>query len=167
MQAIKQLLLSRMYWLGIAAGGVALLAIALYYQHALGDEPCQVCVHVRVWVAAFTLLALVMAAVPLNRWLQLAGNVVLCVCGVGVAERAYYLYLIENGLGEGSCEFFLGYPNWFALDKWMPGVFEVRNLCGYTPEMFYGLTMAESLVLTGAGVGLLALLTAWLWVSQR
>ncbi|MEO0439093.1 MAG: disulfide bond formation protein B [Pseudomonadota bacterium] len=167
MQTIKKLLLSRAYWLVVALSGAALLAVALYYQHVLGDEPCQVCIQLRVWVAAFALLAVVMIWAPPQRWLQLSASILLFVCGAGVAERSFNLYQIENGRGEGSCEFFLGYPDWFALDKWIPEVFEVRNLCGYTPEMFYGLSMAESLLLTGIAICLVAGSTAILWASER
>ena len=153
-----QLLQSRWYWLTIALFGIALLGVALYYQYALGDEPCQVCIHARLWVVAFTLIALVMLITPQIKILRILGNGGVLIAGVGLTERARYLYRLENGIGDGSCQFQLGMPDWFAVDRWMPWLFEVRNLCSFTPEMLFGVSMAESLTASAIGISLLALL---------
>ena len=153
-----QLLQSRWYWLTIALFGIALLGVALYYQYALGDEPCQVCIHARLWVVAFTLIALVMLITPQITILRILGNGGVLIAGVGLTERARYLYRLENGMGDGSCQFQLGMPDWFAVDRWMPWLFEVRNLCSFTPEMLFGVSMAESLMASAMGISLLALL---------
>ena len=153
-----QLLQSRWYWLAVALFGIALLGVALYYQYALGDEPCQVCIHARLWVVAFTLIALVMLITPQITILRILGNGGVLIAGVGLTERARYLYRLENGMGDGSCQFQLGMPDWFAVDRWMPWLFEVRNLCSFTPEMLFGVSMAESLMASAMGISLLALL---------
>ena len=130
----------------------------MYYQYALGDEPCQVCIHARLWVVAFTLIALIMLVIPQISLLRVLGNLGVLIAGAGLYERARYLYRLENGIGDGSCQFQLGMPDWFAVDGWMPWLFEVRNLCSFTPEMPFGLSMAETLMGVGAGVSLLAVL---------
>ena len=158
MSTLLQLLQSRWYWLAIALFGIALLGVALYYQYALGDEPCQVCIHARLWVVAFTLIALVMLITPQIKILRILGNGGVLIAGVGLTERARYLYRLENGMGDGSCQFQLGMPDWFAVDRWMPWLFEVRNLCSFTPEMLFGVSMAESLMASAMGISLLALL---------
>lgn len=158
MSTLLQLLQSRWYWLAIALFGIALLGVALYYQYALGDEPCQVCIHARLWVVAFTLIALVMLITPQITILRILGNGGVLIAGVGLTERARYLYRLENGMGDGSCQFQLGMPDWFAVDRWMPWLFEVRNLCSFTPEMLFGVSMAESLMASAMGISLLALL---------
>jgi disulfide bond formation protein DsbB len=154
---LLQLLQSRWYWLTIALFGIALLGVALYYQYALGDEPCQVCIHARLWVVAFTLIALVMLVIPQIKILRILGNGGVLIAGVGLTERARYLYRLENGIGDGSSQFQLGMPDWFAVDRWMPWLFEVRNLCSFTPEMLFGVSMAESLMASAIGISLLAL----------
>ena len=159
MTGILTLFSSRWYWLVLALGGIGLLAVALYYQYALGEEPCQVCIQARIWVMAFTLLALVMCVMPRSKVLYSAANLLVIACAVGLAERSWYLYQIENGRGDGSCEFQLGMPDWFALDRWFPALFEVRNLCTYTPEVLFGLSMAESLLLAAAGVAAYAVVS--------
>ncbi|MFC6670264.1 hypothetical protein [Marinobacterium aestuariivivens] len=52
-----------------------------------------------------------------------------------------------------------GLPAWFAPDQWWPWMFEIWEPCGYTPEMPFGITMAEALVgLGGALVAATALM---------
>jgi len=158
--SLTNLLQARWYWAVIAALGFMLLAVALYYQYALGDEPCQVCIHARLWVVAFTLIALIVLVMPQTSPVRVAGNVGVIIAGAGLFERARYLYRLENGIGDGSCQFQLGMPDWFAVDRWMPWLFEVRNLCSFTPEMLLGLSMAETLMGVGVGVCLVAICTA-------
>ena len=159
MTTLSRLLRSRWYWLTLVLFGIALLSVALYYQYALGDEPCQVCIHARLWVVAFTLIALIMLITPQITLVRVVGNLAVFIAGAGLFERAQYLYRLENGIGDGSCQFQLGMPDWFAVDRWMPWLFEVRNLCSFTPEMLFGLSMAETLMGLAIGIGLLAALT--------
>ncbi len=142
--------------MALAIAGSALLAVALYYQYVLGDEPCQACIHARLWVVAFTLIALVMLVISQRRILRVVANIGVVIACAGLTERARYLYRLENGIGDGSCQFQLGMPYWFAVDQWMPWLFEVRNLCSFTPTMLFGLSMAESLMGIGAILCLVA-----------
>ena len=137
----------------IAAASLAMLVIALYYQYVLGEEPCQVCIQARLWVFALLLVSMTLAALPKNRVLRLYGNLLALACALGLGERAWFLYQLENGIGNGSCEFQLGMPDWFAIDQWFPSLFEVRNLCSFTPEMLFGLSMAEGLLLIAGLLG--------------
>ena len=159
MTTLSRFLKSRWYWLTLVLFGIALLSVALYYQYALGDEPCQVCIHARLWVVAFTLIALIMLITPQITLVRAVGNLGVLTAAAGLFERARYLYRLENGIGDGSCQFQLGMPDWFAVDRWMPWLFEVRNLCSFTPEMLLGLSMAETLMGLAMGIGLLAALT--------
>ena len=159
MTTLSRFLKSRWYWLTLVLFGIALLSVALYYQYALGDEPCQVCIHARLWVVAFTLIALFMLITPQITLVRVVGSLGVLTASAGLFERARYLYRLENGIGDGSCQFQLGMPDWFAVDRWMPWLFEVRNLCSFTPEMLLGLSMAETLMAVGAGICLLALWT--------
>lgn len=154
MQTAAMFFSSRSYWLSITAASLTMLVIALYYQYALGEEPCQVCIQARLWVFALLLLSMAIATLPENRHLRLAGNLLALTCTVGLGERAWFLYQLENGIGNGSCEFQLGMPDWFAIDQWFPSLFEVRNLCSFTPEMLFGLSMAEGLLLISGLLGI-------------
>ena len=157
MKLLKDLLLSRRYWLTLAVASASMMATALYYQYVLGEEPCQVCIQARLWVVGFMLVATLMTLLPNTRLLRSLGNSLALVCAVGLLERSWFLYQLENGMGDGSCEFQLGMPDWFAVDRWFPTLFEVRNLCSFTPEMLFGLSMAESLLLATTGMVLVVL----------
>ena len=123
-----------------------MFAAALYWQYALGEDPCQVCIHARLWVVAIALIGAIMLVLPTNTATGLGGLVLLLVSSIGLGERSYFLYQIENFRGDGSCQFTLDMPDWFAVDRWFPALFEVRNICSYTPEIAFGISMAEALL---------------------
>ena len=136
----------RSLWWAMLILGSGMFAAALYWQYALGEDPCQVCIHARLWVVAIALIGALMLVLPSNRGTGFGGLVLLLVSSMGLGERSYYLYEIENFRGDGSCHFTLGMPDWFAVDRWFPALFEVRNICSYTPEIAFGISMAEALV---------------------
>ncbi len=133
-------------WLTLAAFGLLLQGIALYYQYGLDYGPCVLCIHVRMWLALLIVLSLAGAA--LCRWraprvLLLVGLV--AICGA-LTERAWQLVATERGWVVGSCEMTSGLPEWVPLEAWFPSVFQIQEACGYTPMMPWGLTMGESLL---------------------
>ena len=91
------------------------------------------------------------------------GHLSIIAAGIGLAERAFYLYRLENGIGNGSCEFQLGMPDWFAVDRWLPWLFEVRNLCSFTPEIALGISMAEALLGIAVTISLIA---GFVWANE-
>jgi len=151
---------SAWYWLVILATGLSLEAVALYYQYALDYYPCVVCIHVRIWVLGFVLVALLGLFVRSFRYLRTLAHGLTVVLSIGLLERAWMLLGIERGTVEGSCSFDSGLPAWFALDHWFPALFKVWEACGYTPELLLGITMAESLVLLGAAILLVSVTMA-------
>ncbi|HHH43407.1 MAG TPA: disulfide bond formation protein B [Gammaproteobacteria bacterium] len=137
------------YWLAVLAAGVSLDAVALYYQYALDYYPCVLCIHVRIWVLGFVLVAAAALLVRGSRPLRVLAHLLTVGLSIGLLERAWMLLGIERGTVEGSCSFDSGLPAWFALDQWFPAVFKVWEACGYTPELLFGVTMAEALVALG------------------
>ena len=81
---------------------------------------------------------------------------------IGLLERSYQLLGVERGFIMGDCSMNSGLPAWFALDKWLPSVFKVWEPCGYTPEILFGVTMAEALMFISI---LLILTTVWVLFS--
>ena len=165
MEKLTALLESNAYWATMLLGGTFLMAVALYYQHAMGEDPCQACVQIRVWIVGGMFVSFVMLLLPSALVSNLLGQLVFLGAGVGLAERSWFLYQIENGRGDGSCGFMLGAPEWFPIDRWLPGIFEVRNLCSFTPDILFGISMAEALLIVSAIV--LSLTTAALVASAR
>ena len=156
----------RLLWWAIFALGSSLLVAALYWQYVLGDDPCQVCIQARLWAVGIELVGALMLILPDTLLYRLAGLALTLLTGAGMGERAFYLYEIENFRGDGSCEFTLGMPSWFAVDQWFPALFEVRNICSYTPEIAFGVSMAEALIGIAAVVCVLALLGFGLLINS-
>ncbi len=135
------------YWLALVVLGLLMEAVALTYQYVLEYLPCVLCIHVRIWVMAFIVLALLVLLLKRSQFVLIASHVVNTLIMVGLLERSWLLWAIERGTAEGSCEMDSGLPDWFALDVWFPKLFKVWEPCGYTPELLFGITMAEGLVL--------------------
>lgn len=150
---------SPLYWLGLLVLVLALEGVALFYQYRLDYWPCVLCIHVRIWLAALGLVALLMLAL---RRAPVAGHLATGVIGVGLLDRSWLLLGTEQGfIEDAGCGMDPGLPAWLALDDWLPWLFEVQTSCGYTPELPLGITMAEALLalsvlLTLVGVTLAA-----------
>ncbi len=147
---MKQFLISlsgqRRYWAALILIGIALEAAALYYQYVLDEWPCVLCIHIRIWIVAFILLGVVALLDTRSRLLMRTAHGLNTLIMAGLLERSWRVLAVERGWVFGDCDMDLGMPAWFALDKWIPPLFEVQTSCGYTPLLFSGITMAEVLL---------------------
>jgi disulfide bond formation protein DsbB len=153
----------RRYWAALVLIGIALEAAALYYQYALDEWPCVLCIHVRIWVVAFILLGIVAFFATQSKLATRTAHALNTVIMAGLLERSWRVLAVERGWIFGDCEMDLGMPAWFALDKWIPSLFEVQTSCGYTPLLLFGITMAE--VLLVCSVSLLIISAALFFAS--
>jgi len=78
-----------------------------------------------------------------------------------MTERAYQLLGTERRFIDGECSAGLNFPDWIAVDKWIPWLFQPMTSCGYTPEVLFGITMAESLMVFTV---VMLLFCLWLFV---
>jgi len=141
---------SSWYWLALVVIGLSFEAVALFYQHVLGEYPCVLCIHVRIWVLALIIVALAGMFLCRIRSLNALAHLSTIIVAFGLLDRAYRLLGTERGFYNGDCGFDLGLPAWFALDDWFPAIFKVETSCGYTPELLFGITMAEALIVISA-----------------
>ncbi len=158
---------SSWYWLALVLLGLSMEAMALTYQYVLDYLPCVLCIHVRIWVMGLILVALLGLLVRRSRPLRVMAHALTLVIGIGLLERSWMLLGVEYGFVEGSCDFDAGLPAWFALDQWFPTLFKVWESCGYTPELLFGITMAEGLIVFAPALVLLALALTVAAVSVR
>ena len=134
------------YWLILFILSICLEVSALFYQYVLDYLPCVLCIHVRIWVLGLFIISL-SGILFYKSWpVLLSLHVLMTGVMAGLFERSYQLLGTERGFIYGSCSMESGLPNWFALDEWMPLLFKVWEPCGYTPELFFGVTMAEALI---------------------
>jgi len=143
---LKGMSQSHWYWLVYIAGGLTLLAIALSFQYFLDEAPCAMCIHVRLWVSLFVIVSVAGLLTRDNRIMNVVANLFTVLIAVALTERSYLLLGTERGFIFSDCGFGLGLPAWFAIDEWLPQLYRVETLCGYTPEIAFGITMAEMLI---------------------
>jgi disulfide bond formation protein DsbB len=153
----------RRYWLLLILLGIALEGAALYYQYALDEWPCVLCIHVRILVLAFILIGLVALFFTASTAAMRVFHGLNTLLMAWLVERSWQVLAVERGWVFGDCAMELGMPSWFALDKWLPQVFEVQTACGYSPLILFNITMAESLLAISI---VLLLLSAALFVAS-
>ena len=155
-QRLTQLADKRTYWLALLLLVLAMEGLALIYQYQWDYQPCVLCIHVRIWLAGLGLVALVGLLLGPRRFITPPLHLLSAVMLGGLLERSYQLLATERGWVFGSCSMDLGLPSWFAIERWFPTVFEVQTTCGYTPELLFGITMAEGLLLFSLAMLLLS-----------
>ena len=151
-QFLVKLSQHRLYWVGLVLSGLALEASALYYQYVLGEWPCVLCIHVRIWVMAFVLLGILALFFTGTRAAKRGFHGASVIIMLGLLERSWHVLAVERGWIFGDCEMDLGMPAWFALDKWFPWLFEVQTSCGYTPLIAFNISIAEVLLVISAAL---------------
>ncbi len=144
-------------WLGVLVVGLAMEGGALFYQYVLDYWPCVLCIHVRIWVLGLILVSLLGLWLRRNRGLLVTGYLLVAGIGAGLLERSWQLLGVERGTIEGTCSMESGLPAWFALDNWFPKLFKPLEPCGYTPELLFGVTMAEALIVISVALVLVGL----------
>lgn len=154
---------SHWYWLIYIVAGLTFLAIALFFQYPLDNPPCAMCIQVRLWISLFVIVSIAGLLIRGNRILNTIAKLSIVLIAVGITERAYLLLGTERGFIFSDCGFDLGLPAWLAVDEWLPMLYRVETLCGYTPELFFGITMAEMLIVMSA---LLLLLTSAVFIAS-
>jgi len=140
------------YWAALVLVALVLEGVALFYQYQLDYWPCVLCIHVRVWLLGLMFVGVLGLLLRHLRRLLVSAQLLVAVIGAGLLERSLKLLGTERGTIEGSCAMESGLPVWFALDQWFPSVFQVMEPCGYTPELLFGVTMAEALVVFSAAL---------------
>ena len=156
-----------LYWIGIVVIGLAMEGVALYYQYGLNYGPCILCVHVRAWVLAIVLVAAVGLFFRRHRLSNGIAHGLMLALAVGLLLTSWETLAIERGWTEAACEMKDEFPAWLPLHTWFPSTFQAWELCGYTPELLFGITMAEGLVVIAAVAILLLLLQLVALVTHR
>ena len=126
----------------------AFLAVALYYHHILEELPCLMCIQVRLLMILLMLVSLIALIFDQQRAITVVAHLSIVVINAIFVERSYMLLGTERGFVFSDCGFDLGLPAWLALEDWLPWLFRVETSCGYTPEIIFGITMAEVLMVT-------------------
>lgn len=145
------------WWLFLIVLCVALEGIALYYQYALDYLPCVLCIHVRMLIAAILLVAIVGWLGTRSRVVSIVTLLIITGLWLWMVERSYQLLGTERGWIMGECQMQSGLPEWLALERWFPWIFEIHEPCGYTPYLLFNISMAEVLIVMSAVMSLISI----------
>lgn len=145
-QQLRSMSHSHWYWSAYIVAVLILLAAALYYQFVREELPCLMCIQVRLLVSLLVIVAFAGLFSRHNRVINSIAHLSVVMIAAGLTERSYQLLGTERGFVFGDCGFDLGLPGWFAIEDWLPWLYRVETSCGYTPEIIFGVTIAESLM---------------------
>ncbi len=157
MQKLQQLMQGKYFWIALILLGFLLEAVAVFYQYIMEEPPCILCIHFRLLVVlliVFSLLGLLLRSMKGG---LIVISSLLFLTFLGMLERSYQLLGTERGFIKGECAATLNFPNWIAVDKWIPAFFEPWTSCSYTPKLLFNITMAEALSIFSIVMVLLAI----------
>lgn len=137
---------SAIYWWFLIVLGLSMEGVALFFQHVMELGPCVLCIQVRIWVLAIIMLSVVGLMLRSRRWPGIVVSLLMTGLFLGLLDRSWLLFGTERGIVFADCGFDLGLPAWLALEDWFPAMFRIHEACGYTPELLFGITMAEALL---------------------
>lgn len=133
-------------WLLLALTAFALELVALYFQHVMLLKPCVLCIYQRCAVFGILgagLIGAIAPATPLRFgaiiiWLYSAWQ------GLMLAMKHTDIQLHPSPFV--TCEFFVSFPSWLPLDKWLPSVFSATGDCAVRQWHFMSLEMPQWMV---------------------
>ena len=145
MHKLQQLMQGKLFWIGLILLGVMLEGVAVFYQYVMEEPPCILCIHFRLLVVLLIFFALLGLLLKSSKSGSIVVSSALLLVVLGMLERSYQLLGTELGFIKGECAATLNFPDWIAVDKWMPSFFEPWTSCSYTPKLLFNITMAEAL----------------------
>jgi disulfide bond formation protein DsbB len=124
---------------------VALIAFALYLQHAQALEPCPMCILQRYAFIAIAIVALVAAIQnPYGVALTVYGGLVVLFAAAGGGVAIRHSWLQHFPAPSFSCGADLGYLlNTFPLARALPAIFEGTGECSKVDWRLLGLSIPE------------------------
>ncbi len=131
-------------WILLAISALGLELTALYFQYAMGLNPCVLCVYERTAVLGIFSAGIIAAIAPgiwLLRWVGILLWLASTLWGLSLALEHTGIQL--NPSAAGSCDFLANFPEWAPLDQWLPQVFEPTGYCDEIQWQFLTLSMPQ------------------------
>lgn len=134
---------ARAAYVTVALVSFGLIGVGLVLQHAVGLDPCPLCIFQRMAYFALALFALIAASLSPRRASRWFGVLALAsaLTGVGIAGRHVWLQMNPQGLscGPGLGAMLENFP----LTAVLPKVFRGSGDCSESAWNLLGLTIAE------------------------
>ncbi|MGZ9076252.1 MAG: disulfide bond formation protein B [Burkholderiaceae bacterium] len=134
---------ARAAYVTVALVSFGLIGVGLVLQHAVGLDPCPLCIFQRMAYFALALFALIAASLSPRRASRWFGVLALAsaLTGVGIAGRHVWLQMNPQGLscGPGLGAMLENFP----LTDVLPKVFRGSGDCSESAWTLLGLTIAD------------------------
>jgi disulfide bond formation protein DsbB len=155
-------------WLLLALTALVLELAALYFQHVMLLQPCVMCIYERVALFGILGASLLGALAPKSplRYVAILLWIYSAWEGLQLAWKHTMIQLHPSPFN--TCDFFVSFPSWLPLDKWVPAVFHASGDCSVRQWQFLSLEMPQWLVGIFAAyllIGIVVLLSQF--VRQR
>jgi disulfide bond formation protein DsbB len=134
-------------WGLIVLSAIFLELTALFFQYAMGLEPCIMCVYQRLAVAGILLSGLFGFLLSRNFWGQIgAHGLMMYATSEGVRVANEHVIKQSGTSFFSTCDLFPNFPSWFPLHEWVPSVFAATGDCSSIDWSFLGMSMPEWMV---------------------
>lgn len=133
-------------WLLMVLTALILELTALYFQHVMLLQPCVMCIYERIalfGIMGASLLGALAPKTPL-RYVAILLWIYSAWAGLQLAWKHTILQLHPSPFN--TCDFFVNFPSWLPLDKWLPTVFHASGDCSARQWQFLSLEMPQWLL---------------------
>jgi disulfide bond formation protein DsbB len=166
MTLLKKSLSTKYMFLFIAITSLGLELSALFFQYAMGLDPCIMCVYQRVVVMGIFITSVVgfileCKKTPLLPTILMVANAWIVMTGVNIAKEHVEMQTADSLFF--SCEIVPNFPDQLPLHEWIPSIFAATGDCGKVNWEMFGLSMPA--LLGVVMYGYLALI--FIWVMNR
>ncbi|MFC3395680.1 disulfide bond formation protein DsbB [Brenneria rubrifaciens] len=133
-------------WLLMALTAVILESVALYFQHVMLLKPCVLCIYQRTALFGVMGAGLLGAIAPASLLRYPAIGLWIYSAFEGLRLAWKHTDILLNPSPFNTCDFFVSFPSWLPLDKWLPAVFNASGDCSERQWQFLSLEMPQWLV---------------------
>lgn len=134
-------------WTLLFVSALGLELTALFFQYAMGLEPCIMCIYQRTAVLGVMLAALVPMVFnsPIPRLLAFAGWGVSAIWGLLIAIEHVDIQNASNPFFV-TCEIVPNFPSFMPLHHWLPKFFAATGDCGDIDWQFFDMSMPQWMI---------------------
>lgn len=145
---LKKLKEKRWVWLTLSLSSAILIAIAYYFQHVVGLEPCFLCIVQRIAIIIIGIASFLLFITPSNIVNKIISNLLYYVGAVGgLFAASRQVYMQHNPDPVASCgpgfEYILENS---PLTEALPKLFLATGNCSEVTWTFASLSMAEWMI---------------------
>jgi disulfide bond formation protein DsbB len=130
-------------WRWPIIGGISLaaLGVALFAQYQLNEQPCILCVYIRMAFVVIVLTCICLTKLK-QVWGHALGTMCIFISAIWGATFAYDLYQIQQYPSPfTTCAFTPEF--WVPADAWIPWLLQARGSCADDISSFLGVSLAS------------------------